>query len=299
MLKNNLISDTDFAQDGTRVKANAGFNSFRRENSLKDLESQLYEHIDLLRKEETTTPNAYEKRKASEKTMRAMEKKDRIKEALKNLEQFRCEKIKNGIRNNDKPTQEELDDVRASTTDPEVRKMKMGDGGYRLAYNIQFATGLDSRVIYGVDVVNTLDPGTAPRLMAQVNERLQSLQMSEIKRWIADAAYSAKNDLITIANLFPNCLFFAPPKPNKQIDPKKHVKKDHEAVIIWRDLIGTTQITELYKKRCSTAEFSNMHIKNQALREFSVRGLMKVKGMALLHAVSMNISRAINLLKKN
>lgn len=298
MLKNNLISDVDFAQDGTRVKANAGFNSFRRENSLKDLESQMSEHIDLLRKEEKTAPNAYEKRKVSEKTMRAIEKKEKIKEALKNLEQYRCEKIENGTRNNNKPTQKELDDVRASTTDPEVRKMKMGDSGYRLAYNIQFATGLDSRVIYGVDVVNTLDPGTAPRLMAQVKERLQSLKMSEIKRWIADAAYSAKNDLITIANLFPNCLFFAPPKPHKQIDPKKYLKNDHEAVIIWRNLIGSNQITELYKKRCSTAEFSNMHVKNQALTEFSVRGLVKVKGMAFLHAISMNISRAINFLQK-
>lgn len=298
MLKNNLISDTDFAQDGTRIKANAGMNTFRRENSLKELQSELSEHIDFLRNEEKKAPNAYEKRKALEKTRRAIEKKDKIKVAIKNLEQYRCEKIENGTRNHNKPTQKELEDVRVSTTDPEVRKMKMGDGGYRLAYNVQFATGLDSRVIYGVDVVNTLDPGTAPRLMAQVNYRLQSLKMSEIKKWIADAAYSAKNDLITIANLFPNCLFFAPPKPHKQIDPKKHLKNDHAAVVTWRNLIGSNQINELYKKRCSTAEFSNMHVKNQALTEFFVRGLVKVKGKAFLHAISMNISRAIDLFQK-
>ena len=298
MVKSDLISDTDFSQDGTRIKANAGINSFRKEDSLKNLEIQFSEYINHLTEEDKAAPNGYERRKALEKKRFAMEKKERIKEALRNLEQHRCEKIINGTRNHDKPTQEELDKIRASTTDPEARKMKMGDGGYRLAFNVQFATGLDSRVIYGVDVVNTLDPGTAPKLMSQVHERLQNLKMSEIKKWIADAAYSAKNDLITIANLFPNCLYFAPPKVNKGVDPKKHLKNDHEAVTSWRDLIESDEIKELYKKRCSTAEFSNMHVKNKALKEFSVRGLIKAKGMAFLHAISTNICRAIDLSKR-
>lgn len=133
-------------------------------------------------------------------------------EALKHLEAARCEKIINGTRNNDKPTEDELRNVRASTTDPEVRKMKMRDGGFRLAYNIQFATGLDSRVIYGVGVVNTLDPGTAPIIMAQVQERLKKLNLNQIKNWIADAAYSAKNEIENVAHLFSNCLYYAPPR---------------------------------------------------------------------------------------
>jgi hypothetical protein len=46
--------------------------------------------------------------------------------------------------------------------------MKMGDGGYRLSFNVQFATGTKSRVIFGVDVVNMLDPGTSPTMMQKV-----------------------------------------------------------------------------------------------------------------------------------
>ncbi len=298
MLKNDLISDSDFSQDGTRIKANAGFNSFRREDSLKALEIKLAEHISHLKNEEKTSINAYEKRKTAAKVTQALEKKLRIEAALKNLEEARCEKIINGKKNYDMPTEDELKNVRASTTDPEVRKMKMGDGGFRLAYNIQFATGLDSRVIYGVDTVKTLDPGTAPCLIAQVQERLKKLKMNNIKSWIADAAYSSKNDIVTVANLFVDCFYFAPPKPRKGIDPKKHLKGDCEAIKKWRDSIGSEKVTELYKKRCSTAEFSNMHVKNQALREFSVRGLVKVKGMALLHAIAQNVSRSIDLLKQ-
>ena len=39
---------------------------------------------------------------------------------------------------------------RTSTTDPEARIMKMSDGGFRPAYNVQFATDHDSDVIVGV-----------------------------------------------------------------------------------------------------------------------------------------------------
>lgn len=298
MLKHDLIADSDFSQDGTRIKANAGNNSFRKEDSLKEIEANITNYIENLKKENLSAPNAYEKNKANEKLRFANEKKLRIEAALRNLEEARCEKIKNGIKNGDKPTEEEIKNVRASITDPEVRRMKMGDSGYRLAYNVQFATGLDSRVIYGVDVVKTLDPGTAPRLMSQVQERLKNLNMKRVKNWIADAAYSAKNDVITIANLFSDCFYFAPPKTTKNANPKMHRKSDCDAIKKWRDSIGSGFVKEIYKKRCSTAEFSNMRVKNQSLDKLLVRGLVKVKGMAFLHAIANNICRALDLLKK-
>jgi transposase len=298
MVKADLISDSDFSQDGTRIKANAGFSSFRREESLEKLEENLMVYLEKLREEEKSTPDIYERRKIERKKRFAIEKAGRVKAALENLNAARLTKATNGEKNNKKVPEKELADMRASTTDPQARKMKMGDGGFRLAYNVQFATGLDSRVIYGVDVVNGPDPGTAPRLMTQVMERLKNLKQKNIQRWIADSAYSAKSDIITVANLFPNCLYYAPPKPQKNVDPKKYRKDDCEELKRWRDLIDTDEVKELYKKRCSTAEFSNMQVKNHALNEFSVRGLLKVKGMAILHAISMNVSRWIDLLQK-
>lgn len=296
MVKFGLINDADFSQDGTKVKANAGYNSFSREDSLKDIEAKLTNYISQLKLEEKANPSIYEKRKMAA----AVEKQNRVKSALRNLEETKCERIKNGIKNGDRPTGDELQKVRASVTDPDVRKMKMGDGGFRLAYNLQFATGLDSRVIYGVHVVKTLDPGTPPAVMAQVSERLKKLNLSAIKNWIADCAYSAKIDIETAALLFPNCSYYAPPKLKKGLDPtKENIKKDSEAVKKWRKMINSETTKEIYKKRCSTAEFSNMHAKNQSLNEFSVRGLVKVKGMALLHAIAQNCSRFLDLLKNN
>ena len=135
-------------------------------------------------------------------------------------------------------------------------------------------------------------------MMSIVHSRLDKLNMSPPKNWIADAAYSSKEDVSKSAEWFPNCSYFAPPKVRKGIDPKKHLKKDSEAVKKWRDMIGSEEVEALYKLRCSTAEFSNAQVKNKGLREFSVRGLFKVKGMALLHAIAQNISRYLDLVTR-
>ena len=43
--------------------------------------------------------------------------------------------------------------ARASSTDADASVMKMGDGGFRPAYNVQFATDCAAQVIVGVDAV--------------------------------------------------------------------------------------------------------------------------------------------------
>ena len=45
-----------------------------------------------------------------------------------------------------------------STTDPDARVMKMGDGGFRPAVNVQFATTCKEQVIVGMDVINIDSP---------------------------------------------------------------------------------------------------------------------------------------------
>ncbi|NOT31432.1 MAG: hypothetical protein HOP15_13375 [Planctomycetes bacterium] len=46
-------------------------------------------------------------------------------------------------------------ETRVSTTDPDARVMKIGDGGFRPAFNAQFSTTTDrARVSVGVDVTS-------------------------------------------------------------------------------------------------------------------------------------------------
>ena len=295
MFKSGLIKDQDFSQDGTRVKANAGFNSFHREGSLRKIKEDISIYLKQLA---VDSDSEYDRREKARKKKIAEDRLYRVEEAIKTLEREREIKKENGRQQGHPPSEEELEKMRASTTDPTVRKMKMGDGGYRLAYNVQFATGMDSRVIFGVDVVTTLDPGTSPRMMAKVHSRLETLKMAAPRNWIGDAAYSSKKDINTTAELFPNCMYYAPPQTNKGADPKKYRQGDSEAVKKWRSMIGTDEIKKFYRKRCSTAEFSNAQIKNSGLRQFLVRGIEKVKGMTLLHSIAHNINRFLDLKEK-
>lgn len=292
MLKAGLINDVDFSQDGTRIKANAGFNSYRREETLEKTKRDLKEYIAKLQQEHESS---YDKSKQKRKKQIANERLNRVEEALKMLEKEREIKKENGDRNRGSPSDEDLKEVRVSKTDPTARKMKMGDNGFRLAYNVQLATGMHSRVVYGVDVVMTLDSGTSPKMMAKVHSRLRNLNIRPPENWIGDAAYSAKRDVEAAADVFPNCRYYAPPKVHKGIDPKQHLKKDSIPVKNWRDLIDKEDIKNLYKQRCSTAEFSNAQMKQRGWREFMVRGLEKVTSSALLNVITQNIARFFDL----
>jgi transposase len=298
MLQGNVISDQDFAQDGTRVKASAGFNSFHRDETLEALKKEMSVRIKELETESSKNPNTYDLRSKAALEREAKKRSKNIDQALENLKENNKKKSEAGKKTGQHPTEDELKDTRASVTDPEARKMKMGDGGYRLAFNVQFATGMKSRVIFGTEVVNTLDPGTSPGMMKKVHLTLKHLNMMEPKTWNADSAYSAKADIEAAAMLFPNCRYFSPAKLKKGIDPKKVQKSDSEAVIKWRETLETDEMKESYGQRCSTAEFSNAQTKNQGMGEFLVRGFRKIRGMVNLHAISHNITRYWDLSRK-
>src|SRR5947209_2595871 len=64
---------------------------------------------------------------------------------------------------------EKQKEPRASTTDPEARSVKMADGGFRPAYNLQIVCEPQSQVVVAVDVDTTgSDLGMARRGLEQL-----------------------------------------------------------------------------------------------------------------------------------
>jgi transposase len=292
MVKNGVLQEEDFSQDGTRIKAAAGFNTFRSETSIEEVKTAICTLIKEIEKEEKKTTSREKGVNLKRQKKYATRRLERAQQAVQELEKHKASLINNGQKNRESPKvlEKRLDKVRASLVDPEVRKMKMGDGGFRLAFNLQFATGVDSRAIYGVDVVNTLDPGTMPPMIAQVAYRLNQLGISMPSHWIGDAAYSGKDDLNTVYELYPDINVIAAPQQKLEI-AQQEKKMDSEAVKRWRKSIGTDEFKKTYKQRCSTAEFSNMQTKIQGVGQILVRGLQKVKSMCLLHAIAFNMGR--------
>jgi vacuolar-type H+-ATPase subunit I/STV1 len=146
MLRSEGLASLDtLGQDGMRVRANAGSDSFKTAEKLSQLLEEARQQWEQLQGEfEQTQPRSPRKQAAQERAAR--ERVERVKEAQKEVEQVakQREKRKKG----DGKT------ARASTTDPEARRMKMGDGGTRPAYNVEFSTDLNSLVIVGAEVVN-------------------------------------------------------------------------------------------------------------------------------------------------
>jgi transposase len=142
LLHQNLVTLDRVAQDGMRVRAHAGTSSFRRRASLEDCQKQAREQVELLRREsEAEDKSSGDRRTKAARQRAAEEKEERIQKALRELKelQVRKEQRKKG----------EGENARVSTTDPEARKMKMADGGFRPGYNVQFATTCEGRVIVG------------------------------------------------------------------------------------------------------------------------------------------------------
>ena len=91
--------------------------------------------------------------------------------------------------------EKERDKARASTTDAESRVMKMGDGGFRPAFNVQLATATDSQVITGVEMTNA---GGDLGQMAPMVEQHQARYDEKPKEALVDGGFAKKQDIETV-----------------------------------------------------------------------------------------------------
>jgi transposase len=129
LLKEDLVSLDRVAQDGMKVRASAGAASFRRKKTLKECLAEAEEQVKALRAELEADPAAASKRQQAARERAARERIERIKRALEQMPEVE-----------DKKKSGEKEKARVSTTDAEARVMKMADGGFRPAFNVQLAT---------------------------------------------------------------------------------------------------------------------------------------------------------------
>lgn len=140
LMKEGFVHLEEIAQDGMRVRASAGSASFRREKTLLEYHDEAKNYLNKLKKDFKKNPNQSRSRKEAAAKKVAEQREQKIAKALDELWKLREEKSENLKKQRKKPKEEELQQFRSSTTDAEARKMKMADGGFRPAYNVQFAT---------------------------------------------------------------------------------------------------------------------------------------------------------------
>jgi transposase len=278
-----LVDLNRVAQDGMRVRASAGAASFRRRPTLEEALAQAEARVEALRAEVEEDPAASDRRQEGARERAARERTERVKAALERLPQPEAKK-KAG----------EKDKARCSTTDPEATVMKMADGGFRPAYNFQFSTATDSRVIVGVDVETTgSDAGQMMPMVEQVKERYETVPGDVL----VDGGFAQHDQIDAVSAPAMGCTVYAPvPKPkDPQVDRHAPKPGDSAAVAAWRERMGTEQAKAIYKERASTAECVNARARGRGLLQLLVRGLAKVKAIALWHALAHNLLRAVAL----
>ncbi len=281
LMAEGLVDLNRVAQDGMRVRAGAGAASFRRRPTLDEALAQAEAQVRALRDEVGEDPAAADRRQKGARQRAARERVERVKAALGRLPVLEARK---------KP--EEVGRARCSTTDAEATVMKMADGGFRPAYNVQFATAVDGQAIVGVDVIASgSDAGQMAPMVEQVRERC-GVAPAEM---LVDGGF-AQHDQIDAAS-GAGCTVYAPvPQPrDPKVDRHEPKSDDGEAVAAWRARMATDQAKVIYKGRAATAECVNALARGRGLLQFLVRGLAKVRAVALWHAVAHNVMRIATL----
>ncbi len=266
------------AQDGMRVRASAGAGSFRRKEKLASCLEAARAHVARLKAELEADPALAQRAREAARRRAAQQRQERLEQALARLPEIEAIKQRQG-----KPAEQ----ARVSMTDAQATVMKMGDGGFRPAYNPQLASDADSLVIVGLDVATIgTDQGQMGPMLDQVTERCGRAP----EAWLVDGGYVGHEQIERASES--TCVYGPVPEPkDKTVDPHQAKARDSEAVAAWRQRMGTDEAKALYKRRAATAECVNAHSRNRGLQQFRVRGLGKVKCVMLIFALAHNLMR--------
>ncbi|WP_041450530.1 IS1182-like element ISAde2 family transposase [Anaeromyxobacter dehalogenans] len=288
LMKEGVVQLRRVAQDGMKVRASAGAASFRRRQSLERCRKEAEEQVRKLRREIESDPSASTKRVQAAKERAAQARLDAVEAALAEVEVVEKQRVE---RDEKKPSDaRRRGEIRVSTTDAESRVMKMADGGFRPAYNVQFATD-ESGVIVGTDVTNngTDQPHVVPML-----DEIRRRTGETPREYLVDGGFVTLDNIEAIAER--GATPYAPlPKPkSKAVDPHAPKRNDTPAIGAWRVRMGTEDAKRVYVQRGVLAERTNADLRvHRRLDRLNVRGLVKVKTIVLLAAISFNIMRLI------
>jgi transposase len=227
-----LVEVKRITQDGLRVRAAAGAGSFHRRPTLEARLAEAEAHLAELRarQDEDAGEEVNRRRAAAAGPAAAEDRADRVRRAL--AEMTAVEAAARARPSHESKAKQAARQSRVSTTDPAARVMKMPDGGYDPAHNVQLATDPLSGAIVGVAVTNCgADAGLSEPMRQQVELRT-GLSVAER---LVDGGYVdlAAVDAATAAGVD---LYMPVPQPNQRATvPDRYARRDRDtaAVAAW------------------------------------------------------------------
>lgn len=271
LISKGLVSLDLVAQDGTRVRASASSPSFRSALALSSCRKQAALHLRAVLAQANETDDEQQQRVREAKARDFQRRVDEAAAVVRELQESNF---------SDKT-------VRASTTDPEARVMKMPGSGFAPAYNVQLATAGEpqggARTIVGVRVTNVgSDYGSVAPMIDDI-ERKCGRRPSVL---LADNGHASSADIRAAAERGVTALI----APQGRSMTKPPNPSEDPAIASWRERMRTDEAKEQMRARASLCELSNAHIKTRfSMASLLVRGLTKVTCMVLLSALTANL----------
>jgi transposase len=301
-----LIDLDMLAQDGVRVRASAGASSFRRRARLEARIADVKAILGQLAKEVESDPAENEQRLRQRRAQRAAERLSRLEAAVAKVAEIEAQQPKSKPKAAPQPVvpsptapdgepPETKDgkrpkEPRASTTDPDARVVKMADGGFRPAYNMQVASVAGEQIVVAVDVsTSSSDRGLARPMLEKVNAIYGTLP----KQHLIDGGFT-KNDDIEWAH-GANVAMHCPPIINKHnTDPFAPRDDDGPGISAWRKRMDSEAGKATYRER-SIHECINARFRQWSLVQLTVRGKAKAAIVLTWYALANNLLQGARL----
>lgn len=171
-----LITLERVTLDGTKIKANAGGNSFRRKQKLEAHLELAREQVQLLNAQAAAEEKTAQRRAAARRRA-ARQRASRLEAAVREVERLQQEK---------KHDRKEFV-ARASSTDADAHVMRNGEGGTVPSYNVQLLTDATHGIVVNVEA--TTDAIDYRQLQPAI-ERCENTLGEKPKQIVADGDYT-------------------------------------------------------------------------------------------------------------
>jgi transposase len=283
MVDAGLVSLDTLAQDGLRVRAGAGASSFRRSARLDELLVAAQARVERLRAEVETDPAASDQRRRAAKERGARERAERLAAAQKRMKELEAERERREKTNKKEVAKQKP--PRASTTDADARVMKMSDGGWRPAFNLQIISSPEHQVIVAIDI----DTSGSDRGLAQPGIETVHAEGYDPSNYLVDGGFT-KNEAIEWAHACDIKMWCPPAQTKHGTDPYAPKKGDGVGVADWRERMQSEDGKAFYRLRCEH-ECINAHARRMGLRQLTLRGKVKARIQLLWFALAHNMMR--------
>jgi hypothetical protein len=170
--------------DGTKIRAQAGADTFRREKSLRQRLEQARQAVTEMGDPQAEAPGKDRQQAARERAAR--ERAARLETALEELTKLQAEKKSEA----DKAA------VRVSLQEPEARLMKHGDNAIAPSYNAQISTESGNKIVVGAHLSQC--SSDAPSLLPAVAEVVRNLE-TKPGQVVVDGGYTNRQNIMQCA----------------------------------------------------------------------------------------------------